>query len=94
MSVLIDRILLLNNIVEHYPQFIARDFIPITSAPVVDAVEIIRAYWTTEINEHFRTCSNCHISLGLDKMETPERFKYCPFCGAKMNNSIHDKPEE
>lgn len=40
--------------------------------------------WTHGINENFRTCSACNISMGLSEGENLSRFKYCPFCGAKM----------
>ena len=46
--------------------------------------EIKRGKWTHGINENFRTCSACNISMGLSEGENLSRFKYCPFCGAKM----------
>ena len=46
--------------------------------------EIKRGKWTHGINENFRTCSACNISMGLTEGENLSRFKYCPFCGAKM----------
>ena len=47
-------------------------------------IEIKRGKWTHGINENFRTCSACNISMGLSEGENLSRFKYCPFCGAKM----------
>ena len=44
-----------------------------------------RGKWTHGINENFRTCSACNISMGLSEGENLSRFKYCPFCGAKMD---------
>ena len=35
-------------------------------------------------HEIIRTCSACNISMGLSEGESLSRFKYCPFCGAKM----------
>ena len=49
-----------------------------------DAVPVVRGKWTHGINENFRTCSACNISMGLTEGENLSRFKYCPFCGAKM----------
>ena len=50
----------------------------------IPAIEIKRGKWTHGINENFRTCSACNISMGLSEGENLSRFKYCPFCGAKM----------
>lgn len=44
----------------------------------------LQGTWTHAINEHFRTCSVCNISMGLEEGEMLSRFKYCPFCGAEM----------
>lgn len=55
----------------------------IYNSPTVDAVAVV-AEWIQPLNEHFRTCSNCNISMGLVEGEKLDRFKYCPFCGAKM----------
>lgn len=58
--------------------------------PEIDATPVVRGEWTHAINEYFRTCSVCGISMGLLDGEDLSRFKYCPFCGAKME----DKPCE
>lgn len=31
-----------------------------------------------------RTCSNCHISQTVNVYNNKVMFKYCPYCGAKM----------
>ena len=53
-------------------------------AATADVVPVVRGEWTYEINECFRTCSVCRISQALLAGENLSRFKYCPFCGAKM----------
>ena len=44
-----------------------------------------RGHWEQPLGENFRTCSNCGISMGLAEGEILDRFKYCPFCGTKMD---------
>lgn len=44
-----------------------------------------RGRWEQPLGENFRTCSNCGISMGLTESENLDRFKYCPFCGTKMD---------
>ena len=44
-----------------------------------------RGHWEQPLGENFRTCSNCGISMGLTEGEILDRFKYCPFCGTKMD---------
>ena len=44
-----------------------------------------RGHWEQPLGENFRTCSNCGISMGLTEGENLDRFKYCPFCGTKMD---------
>ena len=73
-----------------YPQNIAdsmcEDIQAMVDAHTVDAVPVMRGEWTYEINEYFRTCSVCRISQALLAGENLSRFKYCPFCGAKMES--------
>ena len=62
----------------------ARAKIVIMSAPTVDAVEVIHAYWTGSrfnpmTDEYEEYCSHCCAW-------SPEYGKpYCPNCGAKMD---------
>lgn len=50
-----------------------------------ELVPVVHGRWENRINECFRTCSNCEISMGMLDGESLERFCYCPFCGAKMD---------
>lgn len=50
-----------------------------------ELVLLVHGRWENRINEYFRTCSNCEISMGMLDGESLERFCYCPFCGAKMD---------
>ena len=55
----------------------------IDEAPTVDAVEVVHGYWryySTTMQE----CSNCHRHTARHK------FKYCPHCGAVMEDKYHD----
>lgn len=50
-----------------------------------------KPYWVIShiINGLEFMCSKCEIPLtttDLSKEELIDAFKYCPFCGAKMNN--------
>ena len=64
----------------------AADMIESLQAQLNDVVPVVRGEWTYEINEYFRTCSVCRISQALLAGENLSRFKYCPFCGAKMED--------
>jgi len=64
------------------PDLAATDVIE--EQPTIDAAPVVYGEWIITINEHFRTCSICNISLSLKETEIPERFKFCPFCGANM----------
>ena len=69
---------------------------------IVDAVEVVHGYWTDSINvdhmgrvvEHGIDCSVCDSVFKDDSREVvkrwKERFKVCPFCGAKMDGGRKD----
>ena len=66
-------------------------------APTVDAVPVVYGYWIDStsvdhigrITEHSIDCSVCDSVFKDDSREVvkhwKERFKVCPFCGAKMD---------
>ena len=66
-------------------------------APTVDAVEVVHGYWIDStsvdhlgrITGHSIDCSVCDSVFKDDSREVvehwKERFKVCPFCGAKMD---------
>ena len=72
----------------------------IDDQPAVDAVPIVHAHWNCIENVHSYEgtfdayeCSHCHKSFlddlcennGSDYVDAKKDFKYCPFCGAKMD---------
>ena len=68
----------------------------------VDAVEVVHGYWIDSyssdhmgrIIEHSIDCSVCDSVFKDDSREVvkhwKERFKICPFCGAKMDGGDED----
>ena len=74
----------------------------IRRSPTVDAVEVVHGYWIDStsvdhmgrITGHGIDCSVCD-SVFKDKSRAvvqhwKERFKVCPFCGAKMDGVDED----
>ena len=55
----------------------------IDEAPTVDAVEMVHGRWLSEMhsNSNNGTCSVC----GSYEHAYAFEWKYCPFCGAKMD---------
>jgi hypothetical protein len=62
--------------------------------PTVDAVEVIHAHWEDGYSVDFKggivytsiDCSHCNEIFKTDDREYwKNRFKVCPFCGAKMD---------
>ena len=74
----------------------------IEAQPGVDAVEVVHGYWIDSysadhmgrIIEHSIDCSVCDSVFKDDSREVvkrwKERFKICPFCGAKMDGGNED----
>lgn len=52
----------------------------IERAPAVDAVEVRHGKW-----ENGCVCSNCTTHCGPRNKATAVYYRYCPFCGAKMD---------
>ena len=73
------------------------DYTNIERLPTVDAVEVVHGYWidSTSVDhigriiEHSIDCSVCDSVFKDDSRAVvkhwKERFKVCPFCGAKMD---------
>lgn len=71
-------------------------------SPTVEAVEVVHGYWIDSYNadhmgriiEHSIDCSVCDSVFKDDSREVvkrwKERFKVCPFCGAKMDGGNED----
>ena len=72
----------------------------IENEPIVDAVPVVHAHWNCIENVvsyegtfDAYECSHCHKSFlddlcennGSDYVNAKKEFKYCPFCGAKMD---------
>ena len=80
-----------------YLEFIGKDFLDsLKDAPTVDAVEVVHAVWDDgyaidrDGNIVYKSidCSNCFEYFKIeshDREYWKERFKVCPFCGAKMD---------
>lgn len=61
----------------------------ILEQPVIDAEPVRHGRWdyVTVVDEGFWRCSNCGTpseAIGAKKL-----YKYCPFCGAKMDGDEH-----
>ena len=78
----------------------------VVTAPTVEAVPVVHAHWNCIENVvsyegtfDAYECSHCHKSLlddlcennGSDYVNAKNDFKYCPFCGAKMDEKVEEK---
>ena len=63
----------------------ALDFIE--DAPTADAVEVKHGEWSVRKYSctKFITCSVCNGVIGSHTGIDENKFKYCPFCGTKMD---------
>lgn len=57
----------------------------INSQPTVDAVPVRHGKWVETEFLRLRECSCCHVRWG---MYDTEDFKYCPNCGARMDEDV------
>ena len=74
----------------------------ICATPTVDAVEVVHGFWIDgynvdhigRITEHTIDCSVCDSVFKDDSRAVvkhwKERFKECPFCGAKMDGDSNE----
>ena len=70
----------------------------IDKQPTIEAKPIVHAHWVTDFDFdpeeeqelYFYFCSNCKDSLFGDK----EDFKYCPYCGAQMDEEVSETKGE
>ena len=72
-------------------------FWAIKQQPTVDAVPVVHGYWidgcvTDHIGRVVEHCVYCSVCVSVFKDDSrevvknwKERFKFCPFCGAKMD---------
>ena len=66
----------------------------IDKQPTIEAKPVVHAHWVTDFDFdpeeeqelYFYFCSNCKDSLFGDK----EDFKYCPYCGAQMDEEVSE----
>jgi hypothetical protein len=58
----------------------------VEESPAADVVEVRHARWKCDYacNEYF--CTNCNITQNVLKLCGRPAFKYCPMCGAKMDD--------
>ena len=55
----------------------------IDEAPTVDAVEVKHGHWCWE--GRFKACSQCGSYVEWDETLGANFWKFCPYCGAKMD---------
>ena len=55
----------------------------IMDAPTVDAVEVVHGHWCWE--GRFKACSKCGSYVEWDETLGANFWKFCPYCGAKMD---------
>ena len=55
------------------------------NAPTADVTETVHAYWIENEDDFWVMCSECGDELLDDVVGAVEAYKYCPFCGAKMD---------
>ena len=66
----------------------------VNRAPTVEAKPIVHAHWETDFDfdpeeeqeRYFYFCSKCKNALFGNK----EDFKYCPYCGATMDEGASE----
>lgn len=60
----------------------------IQSAPAADVVEVVHGEWCWE--GKFKACSKCGSYVEWNETLGANFWKYCPFCGAKMDGGKHE----
>jgi uncharacterized Zn-finger protein len=56
-------------------------------APTIEAKPVVRAYWKNWGCQG-TVCSNCHGRVLYECEEHEEKSKYCPHCGAQMDEVV------
>ena len=60
--------------------------------PTEDVVPVVHAHWFESYwGATGAECSNCHCVIptyDMDYQEVKHDFKYCPYCGAKMDEEV------
>lgn len=59
--------------------------------PSVEAVEVVHGHWCWE--GRFRACSECGSYVEFTETLGASHWKYCPYCGAKMDADAAGRPE-
>ena len=63
----------------------------IDEQPTADVVEVVHAYWYKAKNGNF-WCSNCRSGYtSQPKLMGKPMFRYCPICGARMDERREDE---
>lgn len=68
----------------------------VLSIPAVDAVEVRHGRWVQKEDEDWAgggktMCSRCEYGYSWKMYLEPESFKFCPNCGAKMDEENSDE---
>lgn len=53
--------------------------------PTADVVKVKHGEWIENEDDFWVTCSSCGTARYDDETEAIDMFKYCPYCGAKMD---------
>lgn len=69
--------------------------IGIEDAPTIDAVPVVHGKWINISDEDWAgggktECCNCNYGYAWGAYFEVEDFKYCPHCGARMDNKRKD----
>lgn len=63
----------------------------VASAPTIDAVAVVHGRWVRdEANENWFACSVCKGENGPWNRFAECTYKFCPWCGAKMDGGAAD----
>ena len=57
----------------------------IANAPNADVVEVRHGHWIENEDDFWVMCSVCGTEFLDDQIGIVDTYKYCPYCGAKMD---------
>ena len=61
----------------------------IENAPTVDAEPVKHGHWINDFSSPLK-CSSCGIVSKANEFTLRRDFKFCPYCGAKMDEVINE----
>lgn len=57
----------------------------ISKMPTADVVEATHGWWIENEDDFWVMCSECGTEFLDDQIGIVDTYKYCPYCGAKMD---------